>query len=124
MEPFSLKSFGLRDNGVWAAESPPVPDEKLFVVEHISAEILSRDTLEIIEIMVEVPQPDPPLHDIQRIWFPAHFMGTTGFYWSYQFGSPARMYVRAGETIRIACTSKGGPPFILQAVSIGYLLPA
>ena len=125
IEPFSCTA--LTDNN---GNAPPsttvdlavVPVGKLLVVEHISGRLAVRDG-------------DVGLHSSRRPgsgfsrFLPVHFVSSLGQFSSaqgvgrwHQFGSPARLYVRAGQ--RIVVSGGANATFGLFAAAVGHLVDA
>ncbi|RDH77486.1 hypothetical protein DVS77_16400 [Mycolicibacterium moriokaense] len=100
-----------------------VPAGKLLVVEHVSGRLAVRDG-EVVEFLQAAAQGANSV-----VYLPVHFAGSPSQFseaqgigrW-HQFGSPARLYVRAGW--RLVVSGGADATFGIYASAIGYLVDA
>jgi hypothetical protein len=134
IEPFS--DTGFTDNDGNATPSievilAKVPAGKLLVVEHISGRLAVKDG-GVVDWIQAAGQGLPGGVD----YLPVHFVssasivsGTQGVGRYHQFGSPARLYVRAGNSVVVSGGATISSPdpraaFSLFVTAIGYLVDA
>jgi hypothetical protein len=107
-----------------------VPAGKLLVVEHISGELAVRDGAVVNFIQAAAQGQNSvvflPVHFVSGV---GQFSATQGLGRFHQFGSPARLYVRAGKSLVVSGGSSKtvGSPDPLATISlfasaIGYLV--
>jgi hypothetical protein len=107
-----------------------VPAGKLLVVEHISGRLAVRDGAVVDFIQVAAQGQNSvvflPVHFVSGV---GQFSATQGLGRFHQFGSPARLYVRAGKSLVVPGGSSKtvGSPDPLATISlfasaIGYLV--
>lgn len=125
MEPFGLVLFAqnlINPTTQIAATSEPVPEGKLFVIEHISGffDTKGGNTVELIVAIGVLME--------QEVYLPEHFAGgiSGGFppvvasTQRHQFGSPVKMYVPAGQTITLQCDAQVS--ITIRAIVMGHLI--
>jgi hypothetical protein len=102
------------------ATSDPVPAGKLFVVEHISGSFTVGTGNLVDQIWAQDPFG-------QQIYLPTHFAsrelnfgGALGIGVMHQFGSPAKMYVGAGNAISVNADSNVAG--VLEVCAVGHLI--
>ena len=107
-----------------------VPDGKLLVVEHISGQLAVREGAVVNFISAAAQGQNSvaflPVHFVSGVF---QFSTTQGLGRFHQFGSPARLYVRAGKSLIVSGGSSKtvGSPDPLATISlfasaIGYLV--
>jgi hypothetical protein len=107
-----------------------VPAGKLLVVEHISGQLAVRDGAVVNFIQAAAQGQNSvgflPVHFVSGVF---QFSATQGLGRFHQFGSPARLYVRAGKSLVVSGGSSKtvGSPDPLATISlfasaIGYLV--
>jgi hypothetical protein len=107
-----------------------VPAGKLLVVEHISGQLAVRDGAVVNFIQAAAQGQNSvvflPVHFVSGV---GQFSATQGLGRFHQFGSPARLYVRAGKSLVVSGGSSKtvGSPDPLATISlfasaIGYLV--
>ena len=107
-----------------------VPAGKLLVVEHISGQLAVRDGAVVNFIQAAAQGQNSvvflPVHFVSGV---GQFSATQGLGRFHQFGSPARLYVRAGKNLVVSGGSSKtvGSPDPLATISlfasaIGYLV--
>jgi hypothetical protein len=107
-----------------------VPVGKLLVVEHVSGRLAVRDGAVVDFIQAAAQGQDSvvflPVHFVSGV---GQFSATQGLGRFHQFGSPARLYVRAGKSLVVSGGSSKtvGSPDPLATISlfagaVGYLV--
>jgi hypothetical protein len=100
-----------------------VPVGKLLVVEHISGRLAVRDGDEVDFIQAAATGADSvaflPVHFVSSV---SQFSSVQGRGRWHQFGSPARLYVRAGQ--RVVVSGGANATFGMFAAAIGHLVDA
>jgi hypothetical protein len=100
-----------------------VPAGKLLVVEHISGRLAVRDGDVLDVVQAAATGQDSvvflPVHLVSAL---SQFSGVQGRGRWHQFGSPARLYVRAGQSIVVSGIANA--TFGLFAAAIGYFVDA
>ena len=104
-----------------SATSDPVPSDKLFIVQHISGYFVvgTADVVDLIWVTDEFGQEvNLPTHFESR---ELNFGGGLGIGRFHQFGSPGKMYIRAGS--RITINGDANTAGRILASAIGQLVP-
>jgi hypothetical protein len=124
IEPFS--STALTDNGGNAVpeatvELDVVPAGKLLVVEHVSGRLAVRDG-DVVEFLQAGAHGADSVAflPVQLVSSPSQFSAAQGIGRWHQFGSPARLYVGAGN--KLVVSGGANATFGLFAAAIGYLV--
>ena len=122
MTPFSilLNQRATEFVGTLEATSTPIPAGLRFIVEHISGFFGIR-TVTIIDAIFAFGSG-------QEVYLPTHQIVSRelnagdpfGLIREYQFGSPVRMYINAGDRITIRGDSQGA--FEIHAAAVGRLV--
>jgi hypothetical protein len=126
IEPFA--AIGSTDNGGTVdaqstVELGVVPAGKLLVVEHVSGQLAVKDGDEVDFVQAAAQGVD------SVVYLPVHFVSSLSQFsdaqgqgrW-HQFGSPARLYVSAGN--KIVVSGGANATFGLYAAAIGYFVDA
>lgn len=98
-----------------------VPVGKLLVVEHVSGRLAARDG-EVVQFLQAAAQGENSVVflPVQFVSGVSQFSPAQGVGRWHQFGSPARLYVRGGNSLVV--TGGANATFSLFASAIGYLV--
>ncbi len=126
IEPFA--ATGSTDNGgnpvpMATVELGVVPAGKILVVEHVSGRLAVKDG-DVVEFLQAAAQGADSVAflPVQFVAGRGQFSAAQGIGRWHQFGSPARLYVRAGN--KIVVSGGANATFGLFAAAIGYFVDA
>lgn len=122
LSPFALNCFADIESTLTrnSCETDAVPDGFTFIVEHLSGNFVTRED-EVVDRLSVTSGNQAIYLPVQFVSRKLNFGDPLGIGQINQYGSPATMYVPAGETLTVTGDANGAGE--IRLIAIGRLVP-